>query len=254
MATKKLSPSFAQIKRQHMTLTDATSEVIHQAILDGAFPPGSQLMPEVELMKQLGVSRTTLREALKRLEEQGLIVRRRGVGTYICDRSIIKDLSINFGISDMIEEAGFEPGTLSVDVRTEEPTAEVIKALGSDGKLIVVDRVRTANERPVVISLDMIPTVLLQGRQLDIMKLESMSVYDYMISELGIRIVRGTAQISPILATREMAEKLNVRRGTPLLRIVQVDYDSVDNPVLYTIEYHLPDAFVFKIERKGPHR
>jgi GntR family transcriptional regulator len=252
--SSKLTPTLARVKNQHMTLTDATSELIFHAIQDGTFAPGSQLLPEIELMRQLGVSRTTLREALKRLEEQGFIIRRRGLGTFICERSIIRNLSINFGITDMIREAGLEPGTLSVKTVMEEPSPEVAKALDCEDKIIIIDRVRTANDRPVVISLDMFPTDLLKDRQVNVEKLKSMSIYEYMILELGIRVVRGTAQVSPILASKENAEKLNVKRGTPLLCIVQLDYDSFDKPVLYTVEYHLPDAFVFQIERKGPNR
>ena len=71
------------LRTQYMTLADATSAALQQAILSGKFAPGSQLPPEFDLIEQMGVSRTTLREALKRLEEQGLIVQRRGHGTYV---------------------------------------------------------------------------------------------------------------------------------------------------------------------------
>ena len=128
--TESDAPSpLLHLRTQYMTLADATSAALQQAILSGKFPPGSQLPPEFDLIAQLGVSRTTLREALKRLEEQGLIFRRRGRGTYVRERSIVKDLSLNFGISEMITQAGFKPGVRSALLRREPATAEVAAAL-----------------------------------------------------------------------------------------------------------------------------
>ena len=111
------------LRTQYMTLADAASATPQQAILSGEFAPGSQLTAEFDLIEQMGVSRTTLREALKRLEEQGLIVQRRGRGTYVRDRSIVKDLSLNFGISEMINQAGSKPYVRLVDIIEPHPAA-----------------------------------------------------------------------------------------------------------------------------------
>jgi len=61
------------------------------------------------------------------------------------------------------------------------------------------------------------------------------------------------AQLCPVLANRETAGRLGVRRGSPLMRITQTDYDAANRAVLYSVEYHLPDSVVFLINRKGPH-
>ncbi len=255
MPEETVAAPLLQVKPQHMTLTDATSEALQRAIVDGIFAPGSQLPPELELIRMLGVSRTTLREALQRLEEQGLIVRRRGLGTYVREKSIVKDLNTNFGISEMITAAGMKPGTRTAEVRQEKAAAEVAAALAvaEGAPVVVVERVRTADERPVVLSLDILPAALLGDRALDSIHLESQSLYKYLGDELQTRVVRGVARLGPVASTADMADKLDVRRGTPLLRIAQTDYDVADRPILHSIEYHLPDAFVFVINRKGPH-
>jgi GntR family transcriptional regulator len=238
-----------------MTLADATSDALQQAILAGKFAPGSQLPPEFDLMVQLGVSRTTLREALKRLEEQGLIVRRRGRGTYVRERSIVKDLSLNFGISEMITQAGFSPGVRSAALRREPAPAEVAAALAiAEGEpLVVIERVRTADQRTVVWSRDMLPAARLEPRGLAADDLATRSLYESLSEVFHIRVARGVAQLTPMTATADLAARLDVRRGTPLLRMAQTDYDANDQPVLYSVEYHLPDAFVFLVNRKGPH-
>jgi GntR family transcriptional regulator len=80
------------------------------------------------------------------------------------------------------------------------------------------------------------------------------SIYQFFADELSVRVVRGLAELHPLAATREIAAKLAVRRRSPLLRIVQTDYDANSRPVLYSIEYHVPDAFVFLVNRVGPYR
>jgi DNA-binding GntR family transcriptional regulator len=67
-----------------ITLADAVAGKLAASILDESLKPGNQLPSERELMRQLGVSRTTVREALKILEENHLIEARPGVGWFVC--------------------------------------------------------------------------------------------------------------------------------------------------------------------------
>jgi GntR family transcriptional regulator len=255
MITTIKPPPTYPIRPEHTTLTRATADAIRNAILAGTFAYGSQLPPEIELMDQLGVSRTTLREALKLLEQLGLINRRRGLGTFVTERSIVKDLSSNFGISAMISQAGLIPGCL-------EPVIQVIPAegaiaaalnLGSEDLVIAVDRVRTANQKPAVWSLDYIPARIVT-REMVIQSLQDdESLYDMVHDRCQINIVRGDAQLLPIIANTTMAGKLKVHKGTPLMCIIQTDYSSNNQAVFYSLEYHLPDLFNFRILRNGPH-
>ncbi|MBI1855170.1 MAG: FadR family transcriptional regulator [Chloroflexi bacterium] len=66
----------------HLSLAETTAGKLVASILDGSLPPGTQLPPERELMSQLGISRSTLREALKSLEEKKLIESRPHVGWF----------------------------------------------------------------------------------------------------------------------------------------------------------------------------
>ncbi len=129
MAEQIESPPIGRVKSGFTTLTMATEETLRQAIQDGKFPPGSQLPPEMELISLLGVSRSTLREAMRTLEEQQLIVRKRGLGTYVSERPILKDLSMNFGITEMIRQAGMLPGADSASLKREKASAGIAKAL-----------------------------------------------------------------------------------------------------------------------------
>ena len=63
---------------------------------------------------------------------------------------------------------------------------------------------------------------------------------------------QGVAELSPKSATASLAERLQVRRGAPLLYIKQVDYDGSGTPVLCSVEYHVSDWISFTLERVGP--
>jgi len=249
------TPPIGKVKSGFTTLTMATEDMLRQAIQEGGFPPGSQLPSELELISILGVSRSTLREAMRSLEEQRLIVRKRGLGTFVSERSILKDLSINFGITEMIQQAGMISGAEKVSLRSEKAPSAIAKALKlpESGIVIVLERVRTANQRPVVWSQDIIPDEVLGDHAIEPLFLETRSLYQYLETYLQIQISHGIAKIRPVAASAEIADRLNIHKGTPLLRIDQTDYDASERPVLHSIEHHLPDAFVFIVNRRGPH-
>ena len=244
--------SIAPIK--HATLTDQTVQAIQEAIRQGKFPPGSQLPPEMELLQMLGISRTTLREALRILEEQRLIRKRRGLGTFVLEQAIIKDMSRNFGITEMISQAGFVPGSRDFILRLEKPTKSIVEKLDiqASSTLVVIERVRTANGKPVVFTRDMLPQEYLGGWMPAQAELIQHSIYECLELFVNLRITSGTASLRPVQANREVAEKLDIQRNDLLLLIDQIDLDQNQRPVLYSAEYHLTDKFNFIIHRKGP--
>ena len=143
-------------KSERKTLTEIAQQELRQAILGGTFRPGGQLPTEAELCEMLGVSRTVVREALRVLEDDGLIARRHGVGTFVRNHPILKNLNVNFGITEMIESAGLKSGTshlvLQKETADKEKAEQLQVQIGTP--LVTVERVRTADGRPVVYSLD----------------------------------------------------------------------------------------------------
>ena len=87
----------------------------------------SDSLLNLNLLEHLGVSRATLREALRVLEEEKVIIRKHGVGTFVNPRPLfssgIEQLS---SVSSMIRDAGMEPGTIFMDVTETEPSEENI--------------------------------------------------------------------------------------------------------------------------------
>src|ERR1044071_4886087 len=149
-------------RSERKTLTEVALQELRQAITDGTFRPGSQLPTEAELCAMLGVSRTVVREALRVLEDDGLVARRHGVGTFVRNQPIVKNLNFNFGITEMIESAGLKSGTSHLAIIKEAADEERSKQLNVPlgASLFTVERVRTANGHPVVYSLDTLTEAL----------------------------------------------------------------------------------------------
>jgi DNA-binding GntR family transcriptional regulator len=226
-------------------------------IVTGDLPTGTRLPAEPALAAELGVSRATLREALRSLEEEGTLTRTPGAGTFVSDRPrLVNNLDVNFGVTEAIRAAGMVPGTRWSDVVERHPSGDEARRLGmpAEARVVVIERVRTADRRPVVFSRDVMDAALADGHPDLVRRCVMGSIYDALQRDLGRTIHHGMASFRPSAAPADVAERLGVGRGTLLLYLRQVDYDLDGEPLLYSHEYHLADAFEFTVIRRGPGR
>jgi GntR family transcriptional regulator len=235
----------------------SVQDELRQRIDQGRLPAGARLPSEPDLATELGVSRATLREALRALEDEGLLRRRQGSGTYVADRPrMTNSLDANFGVTDAIRAAGMQPGV--ADARHWTEPASVGEAgrleLEPGQDVLVVERVRTAEGRRVVLSRDVIPARLVGGRAQVVEQLLQRSVYEVLERDLGVVIHHGIARFRPVRADHSVARQLGVPRGELLLYLWQVDYAEDGAAVLSSHEFHLADAFDFSVVRRGPGR
>jgi GntR family transcriptional regulator len=249
--------NFKLVRPHTQTLTAAVEQELRNAIMKGVYRPNSQLPAESELMKILGVSRTVVREALRVLEDDGLIIRRHGVGTFVRKHPIVHNLNFNYGTTEMIKTAGMVPGNAHIEVRTMAAEPEVADALelpiGSP--VIVVERLRTADGKPVVHATEYLPPALIGDLDLGrLLGTETGSLYQVLQVNLGLSIEYGLTRILPVVASAQLAEKLQVEESSVLLYLMQTDYSPTDEPLLYACEYHLSDAFDFFVMRRGPRK
>ncbi len=230
-------------------------EELAARIATGRIPPGSKLPPEPALASELGVSRPTLREALRSLEEDGFLTRTSGAGTYATHRPRLRNnLDVNFGVTEAIQAAMMTPGTVESAVRSERATPEQAAALDlrAGDPVVTLERVRTADGRPVVFSRDVAAATRISPAELGSMPLDG-SLYDLLESR-GQAVEHGVVTVEPVRADRPVARRLRVKPGALLLYLRQVDYGREGEPLLLSHEHHLADAFEFTVVRRGPGR
>lgn len=245
------------VRLRSQSLTESAVRELRDAIEQGVYAPGSQLPPELELVQMLGVSRTVVREALRNLQEDGLIARRQGLGTFVRKNPILQNLNVNFGTTEMIHSAGMKSSTPHLMIQEVPAMPLIAEALGlaADTPVIVIERVRAADGKPVVYSLDYIAKSLVGDVDLSVnWQEQDNSLYQVVQDTLGQVIEYGITRILPVKATPRAAKMLQVTPDSPLLYMLQTDYAPHDMPVLYSCEYHLPDAFDFYIIRRGPRK
>jgi GntR family transcriptional regulator len=238
-------------------LSATVQDELRQRIDQGRLPAGSRLPSEPDLAVELQVSRATLREALRALEEEGLLRRRQGSGTYVADRPrMANSLDVNFGVTEAIRAAGMRAGIANgrhwVEPASAAEAARLELEPGQD--VLVVERVRTAEDKPVVLSRDVVPSRLVGDRAQVVEQMLHASIYEVLERELGVVIHHGVARFRPVRADHAVAGRLGVPRGELLLYLWQVDYAEDGAAVLSSHEFHLADAFDFTVVRRGPGR
>jgi DNA-binding GntR family transcriptional regulator len=242
--------------RTRRALAEQVRLKLRQLLDEGAYPPGSRLPNEEDLSEQLGVSRTTLREALQSLEQEGLIFRRHGHGTFVNQRplQLKNSLDRNFGVTDLIRETGHVPGTRGLLIGKKTADAQTAESLDlpPQAEVLHIERVRLADNRPVIFSIDLLPLSLLGNVSEAINELQTGSLYQFVNQHLGLVIHHGLAQLKPLTAESWLARKLELPPGSVVLYLEQVDYTLDQRPVLLSQEYHVPNAFEFSIYRRGP--
>ena len=235
----------------------SVQDELKQRIDRGELPAGTRLPSEPELAAELQVSRATLREALRAMELEGLLRRRQGSGTFVADHPrMANSLDVNFGVTDAIRAAGMSAGIADGRHWVEPASAgeAALLELEPGQDVLVIERVRTAEGKPVVLSRDLFPSRLLDGREQVVQALLERSIYDVLERELGIVIHHGVARFRPVRADHTVAGRLGVPRGELLLYLWQVDYAQDGTPVVSSHEFHLADAFDFTVVRRGPGR
>ncbi|WP_164668941.1 GntR family transcriptional regulator [Virgibacillus doumboii] len=222
---------------------------IKRDIENGTYKTKQKLPSEFQLSKQLGVSRATLREALRILEEENVVIRRHGVGTFVNPKPIfssgIEQLN---SVTYMIEQSGKVPGSQFLSTEFVEPTEEErLKYMPEEiNTLAKIERVRTADNNPVVFCIDKVPDGLVPLDQIH----NEDSLFKLLEEYSGKRISYAVTYIEPISYHDRIYEVLKCDPDQSLLLLKQMHYTDEDEPILYSANYFRSDVFSFHVLRK----
>ena len=210
------------------------------------FREGGFLPNEVDLAKRLGISRNTIRQALNKLVYEGLLVRKKGVGTTVADRSVNSKVTNWLSFTDEMKAKGLDPVTFEINVSWELPEHDVLHTFGihDEKKILKVERLRGLKDNPFVYFYSYFhPRVGLTGKE-DF----SRQLYELLEQEYSTIAKLSKEEIRACEADAKLARVLGMKQGAPVLVRKRVVYDPGNRPIEYNMGFYKADSFVYSIE------
>ncbi len=203
------------------------AEQLSAAVADGRLQPGDPFENEVALGERLQLSRPTVRRAIRELVDQGLLVRRRGVGTRVAGRKVHRKLKLTSLYDDLARE-GREPHTQILDhaVCEDERVAAALD-LPVDTPLLSIVRLRSAGDSPLAILHNWLPPAY---SDLSVDDLEESGLYA-LLRERGARPVVAHQSVGARMPSAAERRHLEIRGSSPLLTMSRAAFDAGGNPV-----------------------
>lgn len=222
-------------------------ETLQRRIAEGAYPPGSMIPTENELIREFGVSRMTVRQAVGALASEGLVEGRRGIGTIVLHGKMNEELSAIRSFSEEMARQGVVMETVSCSVTTGPAPAASAAALGlkEGDRVVVLERVRAAKGVPLVYSVSRLPLSL--GLPLDSEPYRE-TLYGYLRKEMGMVVASAVDTIEAVTAQKDIAARLGVKEGSAMLKRSRVSRDSSGRAFEHSVSWYPGDRYKYTVE------
>lgn len=225
------------------------SEILLKEIKASALQPGDRVPGDHELGQRYDVSRSVVRQALGKLERDGVIRRIKGRGTFVASPKTNQGmLGALTGLYDDIMQRGGTPvrsDVLRLEVEPASPEVADALSLPEATPVMVIERVRFIDERPMVRTTTYIDQTLAPG--LDHEDLRNTSLYGVLRDRYGIKMASAVRTIELGYASKEVARSLGISTGAPVMVLKNVSYDDQRRPVETFVSYHRGDLARFEV-------
>lgn len=223
--------------------------LLRKLIESPEYREGKLLPNEVDLAKQLAISRATLRQAINKLVFEELLVRKKGVGTRVTTTQSISSKSKNWlSFSQEMETRGIPIRNFELHISWVYPDQKIANFfdLKSKQKVLKLIRLRGRPEGPFVYFESYFhPRTEMTGEE-DFKQ----PLYEILEKEHHITAYISKEEISAVLADSFMAKKLEIKEGSPLLLRKRFVYDIAERPIEYNLGYYKADSFTYTVESR----
>jgi len=224
-------------------------ELLRKLIQSPEYVNGKLLPNEIELSKNLSISRTTLRQSINKLVYDGLLVRKKGVGTRVSESKSLSSKSKNWmSFSQEMSARGIPIKNFELHVSWVFPEKRIANFFGikEDKKILKLVRLRGRPEGPFVYFESYFhPRVGLTGEE-DY----KAPLYEMLEKAHGIIAMVSKEEISALLADERIAEKLETPVGAAILFRKRFVYDNNEKPIEYNLGYYKADSFIYTVESR----
>jgi GntR family transcriptional regulator len=222
-------------------------EGLRALIREKVLEPGDMLPSEMTIATQLGVSRITVRQALQNLTGEGLLVRRRGIGTSVAYPRIVVPITADrlIGLTESMAQYGVKVRSEVLEQILVQASGEVMRELQMThtDMVIMIRRLRFVNDIPLVVENVHHPYV--KFPKLLKMDLKDRSIYE--ILQQVYQTYPGEAQDSFVAqaANKELAALLDIDVGAPVMRYKRTAFDQTREPMEFTFSFYRADQYQF---------
>ncbi|GAB3126513.1 GntR family transcriptional regulator [Glaciibacter psychrotolerans] len=239
------------------TTRPAKFELVKQhlvSVIDGGLAPHEKLPTERDLADEFEISRLTVRRALDQLENDGVVYRVRGAGTFVSEQRISKSFELT-SFSDDMRARGLTPGSLSVTVATIPAGARIGYALKlSPAEPVVhIRRIRTADNAPMCFENSYLPDALVPELT---EHLGTRSLYEVLEEQFSIRLERADQTINATVLDPETATLLQAPPFSPSFLVTRTGYDRRGRAIEFAETLYRGDRYSYELSvlRPGSHR
>ena len=233
--TENAGPRYAQLRRR-----------LEEGISTGLLAPESSLPPEREIADLTGLSRVTVRKAIRELVGKGLVEQRQGSGSFVRPQApkVEQSLSHLTSFTEDMTRRGLSTKSTWLERGIFLPSPEEIIALGlrSDEQVARIYRLRNADGRPLALERAALPLDILPN-PMEV----TVSLYE-VLDAAGQRPIRAIQRISAVNVAAREAELLGVTEGAAGLSIQRVSYHENGRVIEFTRSLYRGDAYDFVAE------
>lgn len=237
----------AALDAHELPLYSQIKAIIQRQIDEEELKPGDRAPSERDLATRFGVSRMTARQALQALEQEGVIRRVQGRGSFVARSKISESLPHLVGFSEDMRRRGLVPSTEVLSIREELPTralaGELRLALGQT--VTNIHRLRSASGERMALETASIPSHLCPGIADEDL---TGSLYDLLERKYGIALARASQVIEGVHAGPAEAALLSIPVGAALLRLRRRSVDATGVPVEYVVALYRADRWMFQVD------
>ncbi|SCG75129.1 GntR family transcriptional regulator [Micromonospora inositola] len=205
------------------------AEQLCTAIRSGQLQPGDPFENEIALAERLNLSRPTVRRAIQELVSQGLLLRRRGLGTTVANRKVHRRAELTSLYDDLKRDAGRPTTTVLQHELVRDQRVAVALDLPADAELVSIVRVRFSDNRPLAILRNWLPP---SCADITREQLEAQGLYA-LLRDRGVRPVVAHQTIGARTPTAAERRHLGLKPSEPVLTMTRSAFDSAGNPVEY---------------------
>lgn len=225
------------------------SEWLRRQIDENYYESNEKLPSENELCQKFEVSRVTVRKALQTLENEGLIYRCQGLGSFVTDHRSHHSFSKLNDFSEELAESGMKASSelLSFKQKDIGDQNDILSYLDMQNQSVVVEveRIRLGDGNPVAYDITWLP--IFYGQLIEGYDLRQYTIFNILEEEFEIAIHKGYYRIEAALADENLATHLQVNVHAPILQINRISYTVGDKPVYYQQRYYRNDKIVFEL-------